>query len=92
MTDFMCADVKNLEFLGTMSDDVTKYLHFELLRCEEELLHKIPGYEVAECASPQEIKVFFMSHLILGLALNSYIDSQDFDNPIKTMDEYLFND
>ena len=51
MTDFICADVSSLEFLGTTSDDLTKYFHFEILRCEEELLHKIPGYEVASCAS-----------------------------------------
>ena len=84
MTDFMCGDVSNVEFLGTQSDDLNKYFHFEILQCEEELLHEIPGYETASCASPQEIKMFFAMHLITGLLTNSFIDSADFDSPIKT--------
>ena len=92
MTNFMCGDVTNLEFQGTMADEVTKYFHFEILACEQDLLHTIPGYEVAECAKPAEINMFFATHLITGLITNSFVDSQEFDNPIKTIDEYIFNE
>lgn len=39
--------MSDLELYGTFSDDEHTYFHFELLRCTEELLHQIPGYETA---------------------------------------------
>ena len=88
----MCADTRELEFYGTFSDFSHTYFHFELLACTPELLNAIPGYETAECAKPMEIKIFFMTHLLIGLTSNSFVDSTEFDDPIKTQDEYIFND
>lgn len=34
--------------------------------------------------------MFFMTHLIVGLTTNSFFDSDDFEVPIKTLDDYLF--
>ena len=87
---FLCADVSELEFYGTFTDDLHDYFTFELLECTEEMLHQIPGYEEAECAGPQEKTMFFMTHLIVGLTTNSFFDSDDFEAPIKTLDDYLF--
>ena len=52
MTDWTCADVGNLKFQGTISDDKNSYFHFHILRCTEERLNMIPGFENSTCASP----------------------------------------
>lgn len=31
-------------------------------------------------------------HVIVGLTTNSYVDSTDYDEPIKTVDDYIFYD
>lgn len=33
-----------------------------------------------------------MMHVIVGLTTNSYVDSLDYDEPIKTVDDYIFYD
>ena len=86
----MCADVSDLQFYGTFSDKEHTYFHFELLACEEELLHEIPGYENEKCFTQAQVKMWHARHLIVGLTTNSFVDSTDFVDPIKTLDDYLF--
>ena len=90
MTDWTCADVENLSFKGTISDDKNSYFHFHILRCTEELLNMIPGFETATCASPREMAFFMATHILIGLNTNSYVESLDYEAPIKTIDDYLF--
>ncbi len=52
----------------------------------------MPGYENATCAGPREIMGFFARHMIVGLMTNSFFDTADFDDPVKTIGDYIFMD
>ena len=91
-TDFLCPDVTDLELFGTFSDGFHSYFVFELLECIEEVLNQMPGYEDAKCATMAEKTRFFATHLLTGVVTNSYVDSSDYDTPIKTLPDYIFNE
>ena len=91
-TDFLCPDITDLEFLGTFTDSYHKYFVFELYECTQEELNSMPGYENATCATQEEKARFFASHLLTGVVTNSYVDSSDYDTPIKTLTDYIFNE
>ena len=59
ITSFICADVDEIEFQGTLSSPIHRYFHIELLECEIEHLRSLPGYEDAECKSKEEVTQFF---------------------------------
>ena len=52
----------------------------------------MPGYEDAKCATEAEKTKFFATHLLTGVVTNSYVDSSDYDTPIKTLPDYIFNE
>ena len=66
-------------------------MHFEILKCEQDLLNQMPGYENATCASDLELRIFHAQHLLVGIMTNSYFETSDLESPIKTIDEYIFN-
>ena len=39
-----------------------------------------------------EKTMFFMTHMLVGVVTNSYVDSSDYDSPIKTLTDYIFNE
>ncbi len=66
------------------------YLHFELNRCEQDILQQTPGFEEAECADEQELQRFFASHILIGYAANTFVNKTMFEeSPIATLNDIV---
>ena len=94
MTSFTCLDsdyLSDLYFHGTTISPESSYFHIELNKCEEELLHQVPGYEDATCATEQEVNFFFATHFFIGYMSNTFVNKTEFDqSPISTLNDLLF--
>lgn len=91
LTQFTCMDNSDLYFQGTTVSPQHSYLHFELLECDEEILHQNEGYGNATCASELEVKNFFYSHIMLGYVTNTFVNKTEFtDNPVSTLNDLIF--
>jgi len=91
ITKFICPDTSKVEFLGTMISPVHKYLHLELLACENKVLRATPGYENDTCATSGEVTDFFNRHMLVGYVANNFVDKTEFsESPIRTLNDLLF--
>lgn len=91
ITTFTCLDNSDLHFQGTTVSPVHNYLHFELNRCEQDILQQTPGFEEAECADDQELQRFFAGHILIGYAANTFVNKTMFEeSPIATLNDIVF--
>ena len=75
MEKFMCINTDDdLYFQGTLISPVHNYLHFEILACDEEVLRKIPGYELESCFGDEQVERFFDNTFLLGYVENTFVD------------------
>ena len=57
--------------------------------CDTTTLQSIPGQMSAECASEKEIEAFISSHYLVGEVSNSYLDSEDGNHSIESLDDRI---
>ena len=68
-----------------------KYLHFEILACDQQKLRATPGYESSECATKTQVERFFDSHIMIGYMANTFVNKMQFEkSPIDTLSDMLF--